>query len=91
MNHRILIVCFLIVLAYGAYMDALAVACVSHDRTLTALNKFGRTLLILFLPFIGAAVAIASAAETAPQALPGQRWLWPVRFLISNEPSVNGG
>jgi len=68
-----------------SYLAVVSTLCVVRNRSLARSTAFLRILTSWFVPVLGPIFTLRVAAEESPQNLQSRWWLWPLRWLISDE------
>jgi len=75
-----------LVAALTAYLAILATWAATHDPTLPVAGRAIRIVAAWLLPIAGAVSILRAAAELAPESLPPQTLLRPLRWLLHVSP-----
>jgi Phospholipase_D-nuclease N-terminal len=65
-----------------AYLDVLAVATVVRDENLNTVQRLAWCVTIVFIPVVGAILALRNAAESNSTALPSRLFLMPILPML---------
>jgi hypothetical protein len=67
------------------YLGVAATICVVRDQSLARSSAVLRILVSWFVPLLGPILTLKIAAEESSQNLRSLWWLWPLRWLLSEE------
>ena len=72
------------------WINFLAMLSIKYDATLDRFQKIGQSLIVWFIPYVGAGLVLKFVYEHSPDAIP-KTWIpWPFKGMIyGREPAPN--
>ena len=79
---EIVTISIIIVLLIWAWCVFLGVVAVKHDDTIDSFQKKAQIVIVLIVPFFGAALILHLVHQHSPQAIPKNLIPWPLKSLV---------
>lgn len=87
----ILILIGTITLAFWLWVTVLSVLCLFLDPDLEPVQRWGQMVVVILLPFIGAAIVLKLVNDHSPEVINRFYIPWPLRSLVLDKPLRHSG
>ncbi|GEM_PF-1744547 len=83
----VLIIVIVLIVAVWLWLNTLALLCLFLDPDLAPIQRWGQSVFILLVPFLGASFALLLIKSHSPEVVAKFYIPWPFSRLIDDKPS----